>query len=177
MALALLLAFGTLFFYCAIRGEGGSEAMGVALTCLYLRYAAGARRPLLAGLFFSMATLTRTPLVFTGLFFVLETLCPGPGRWRSCGSSGGACGRWRARWGSLPRGPPARAAGAGYNLYCYGRVGEFGHAFLYNNRVNADIDRYGLFDLHYLTRNLEAAFLRCRGSRGGPCAWATTRTA
>ena len=34
----------------------------------------------LAGLFFSMATLTRTPLVFAGLFFVLEALCPGPDR-------------------------------------------------------------------------------------------------
>src|SRR5256886_9195681 len=37
-ALALLLAFGTLFFYCAIRGEVwfSAEVMGVALTCLYI---------------------------------------------------------------------------------------------------------------------------------------------
>ena len=81
-ALALLLCCGTLFFYCAIRGEVwfSAEVMGVAFTCLYLRFAVGARRPLLAGLFFAMATLTRTPLLFTGLFFLLEVLCPGPQR-------------------------------------------------------------------------------------------------
>jgi hypothetical protein len=46
-----------------------------------------------------------------------------------------------------------------YNVYRFGAPGEFGHAFLYNNRVNADIDTYGLFSLHYLPRNLQAAFL------------------
>jgi hypothetical protein len=161
-ALALLLAFGTLFFYCAIRGEVwfSAEVMGVALTCLYLRCAAAARRPLLAGLFFSMATLTRTPLVFTGLFFVLEALCPGPGRWAQLRQLGGRVRPVARSLGLFAAGAaPLALLAAGYNLYRYGRVGEFGHAFLYNNRVNADIDRYGLFDLHYLTRNLEAAFL------------------
>ena len=43
-----------------------AEIMGVGLTALYMRYSVRARRPLLAGLFFSMATLTRTPLVFAG---------------------------------------------------------------------------------------------------------------
>jgi hypothetical protein len=47
---------------------------------------------------------------------------------------------------------------------------EFGHGMLYNNRVNADISQYGLFNLHYLVslgatfrsghhENLKSAFL------------------
>ena len=161
-ALALLLGFGTLFFSCALRGEVwfSAEVMGVALTCLYLRCAVGARRPLLAGLLFSMATLTRTPLVFTGLFFVLEALLPGPDRRAQLGRLGE---RLRAALRPLALfaagAAPLALLAAAYNAYRFGRVGEFGHAFLYNNRVNADIDRYGLFDLHYLPRNLEAAFL------------------
>ena len=58
---ALLLGFGTLFFYAAIRGEVwfSAEVMGIALTALYLRNAVGARRPVLAG-----AVLERTLRLF-----------------------------------------------------------------------------------------------------------------
>jgi len=163
VALALLLAFGTLFFYCAIRGEVWftAEVMGVALTCLYARASLGARRPLLAGVLFSMAVLTRTPLLFSGLFFVLEALCPGPGR---LGQLRALPTRWREparRVGLFALGAlPLGALAAAYNVYRFGRAGEFGHAFLFDNRVNQDIDRWGLFDLHYLPRNLEAAFLK-----------------
>jgi len=164
IALALILAFGTLFFYCAIRGEVwfSAEVMGVVFTCLYARNAVRAHRPVLAGLFFSMATLTRTPLFFTGLFFVLEALCPGP---QSRLAQLKALGRdWKpaARkvglfaMGALPLGLLAAA----YNVYRFGRPSEFGHGFLFNNRVNTDIDRWGLFHWEYLPRNLEAAFLK-----------------
>ncbi|HEY8206415.1 MAG TPA: hypothetical protein VIG99_02965, partial [Myxococcaceae bacterium] len=80
--LTVLLGFGTVFFYCSIRGEVWftAEVMGVAFTCWYLRNAAGARKPLWAGLFYSMAVLTRTPLLFTGIFFAMEAVCPGPDR-------------------------------------------------------------------------------------------------
>ncbi|MFY1824649.1 hypothetical protein ACN47A_01925 [Myxococcus fulvus] len=164
VVLALTLAFGTLFFYCAIRGEVwfSAEVMGVALTCLYVRNALRARRPVLAGVFFSMATLTRTPLFFAGLFFVLEALCPGPeprlqqlkelGRhWRQAARKLGLFALGAAPLGLLA---------AGYNVYRFGRLSEFGHAYLFNNRVNVDIDRWGLFHWEYLGRNLEAAFLK-----------------
>ncbi|XXF79509.1 hypothetical protein P2318_07070 [Myxococcaceae bacterium GXIMD 01537] len=163
IALSLILAFGTLFFYCAIRGEVwfSAEVMGVGLTCLYVRNAVRAHRPVLAGLFFSMATLTRTPLVFAGLFFVLEALYPGPDRLAQLRAL-------RENWNPAARklglfalgAAPLAALAAAYNVYRFGRPGEFGHAFLFNNRVNVDIDRWGLFNLHYLPRNLEAAFLK-----------------
>jgi hypothetical protein len=164
IALALILAFGTLFFYCAIRGEVwfSAEVMGVAFTCLYARNAVRAHRPVLAGLFFSMATLTRTPLFFTGLFFVLEALCPGPGsrlaQLKALGQSWKPAARKVGLFalGAAPLGLLAAA----YNVYRFGRLSEFGHGYLFNNRVNTDIDRWGLFHWEYLPRNLEAAFLK-----------------
>ena len=161
--LAVLLGFGTLFLYCAIRGEVwfSAEVMGVALTCLYVRCSVEARRPFLAGLCFSMATLTRTPLVFSCVFFLLEALCPGPARAAQLRAVMAQPGPALRKLGLFALGAlPLAAAAAAYNLYRFGRVAEFGHAFLFNNRVNADIDRYGLFDLAYLPRNLEAAFLK-----------------
>ncbi len=172
--LALLLAFGTLFFYCAIRGEVWflAEVMGVGLTALYVRNATGARRPLLAGLFFSMATLTRTPLVFSGLYFLIELLAPGPtGRLAQLRAAFGREGleeRLRKLGWFVAGAAPLGLAAAGYNFHRFGRFSEFGHAFLFNNRVNADIDRYGLFDLTYLGRNLEAAFLKLPRLVSGP---------
>ena len=161
---SLLLGFGTVFFYAAIRGEVwfSAEVMGIALTALYLRNAVGARRPLLAGVFWSMAVLTRTPLFFTGLFFFLELAAPERGArgaqlrafFKAPGPKLKALGRFVA--GAAPLGVLA----AGYNLVRFGSLTEFGHRFLFNNRVNHDIDTFGLFNLHYLTRNLDAAFLK-----------------
>ncbi|MCP3101946.1 hypothetical protein LZ198_24060 [Myxococcus sp. K15C18031901] len=172
IALALVLAFGTLFFYCAIRGEVwfSAEVMGVALTCLYVRNAANARRPVLAGVFYSMATLTRTPLVFAGLFFVLEALCPGPEN--RLGQLKALARDWKPaarKLGLFALGAaPLAVLAAAYNVYRFGRPGEFGHAFLYNNRVNVDIDRWGLFHWEYLGRNLQAAFLKLPSLSGSP---------
>lgn len=161
---ALLLGFGTLFFYAAIRGEVwfSAEVMGTALTALYLRNAVGARRPLLAGLCWSMAVVTRTPLFFTGLFFLLEVAAPERERrleqlrrfFKDPGAKLQPLGRFIA--GAAPLGLLA----IGYNLLRFGSVTEFGHKFLFNNRVNCDIDTFGLFHPHFLARNLDAAFLR-----------------
>ncbi|MET0405628.1 MAG: hypothetical protein ABW123_24630, partial [Cystobacter sp.] len=171
VALALLLAFGTLFFSASIRGEVwfSAEVMGVMFTCLYARNAIRAHRPVLAGLFFSMATLTRTPLLFTGLLFVLEAVCPGPDRLSQLKSLKAHWQPVADRLGRFVLGaaPLGMLAGA-YNVYRFGQWGEFGHRFLYNNRVNADIDRLGLFNLAYLPRNLEAAFLKLPGLVGSP---------
>ncbi len=164
IALALLLCFGTVFFYCAIRGEVwfSAEVMGVAFTCLYARNALRARRPLLSGLFFSMAVLTRTPLLFTGLFFLIEVLAPTRGKrfeeLQAVSKNLPAVGR---KLGLFAAGAaPLAIVGALFNQVRFGSVGEFGHRFFYENRVNADIDSLGLFNLAYLTRNLDAAFLK-----------------
>lgn len=163
-ALTALLGAGTLFFYAAIRGEVwfSAEVMGVAFTALYVRASVRAHRPLLAGLYWAMAVLTRTPLFFTGIFFVMEAVSP---------TRGERLAEWRAffksprqalgRLGFFALGAaPLGLAAMAWNRARFGSALEFGHRFLYDNRVNADIDTWGLFSFHYLARNLDAAFLK-----------------
>ncbi len=159
---AALLAFGTLFFYAAIRGEVwfSAEVMGVGLTALYLRCALQARRPLLAGLFWSMAVLTRAPLLFTGVFFVLEVVAPRRGGRLQQVRDFFKKPDWRPLLRFAAGAAPLGLLAALYNHARFGRFTEFGHRFFYNNRVNADIDQYGLFHPHFLARNLDAALLK-----------------
>jgi len=163
VVLALTLGFGTLFFSCAIRGEVWflAEVLGVLLTVLYLQAALQARHPGRAGVLYSMATLTRTPLLFTAVFFVLEAACPGPDRRSQLRDVLRAPGPALRRLGLFAAGAAPLALLAGwYNFVRFGSPADFGHRFLYNNRVNADIDAHGLFSLAYLPRNLQAAFLK-----------------
>lgn len=161
LAWAAILGFGTLFFSCAIRGEVWftAEIMGVALTALYLLTAHRARHPLLAGLFYSMATLTRTPLVFAAAFFVIETFFP-DGKLRLADLATDARAKLQKLALFIVGALPLALAHMAFNFARFGSVSEFGHRFFWNNRVNADIAQYGLFDWHYLPRNISAAFLK-----------------
>jgi hypothetical protein len=162
LLLAGVLGFGTLLFSCTIRGEVWffAEVLGVVLTCLYVWAATGAARPMLAGVLWSMATLTRTPLVFTGLFFLLEVLTPGPtGRLQQLREALRNPRPWLKPVLSFAAGAaPLALLAMAFNIARFGSPGDFGHRFLYDNRVNADIDAHGLFSPVYLARNLEAAF-------------------
>ncbi len=162
VSLALLFCFGSLFASIAIRGEVwfSAEVLGVVFTCLYLLCAVEAKQPLGAGVFWSMAVVTRAPLFFTGVFFVLEAVAHQPShRWQQL--KGLFAPAHRKKLGLFALGAaPLGLWAAWLNATRFGSVTEFGHRFLFNNRVNADIDTYGLFHPHYLLRNLEAAFLR-----------------
>jgi hypothetical protein len=160
---ALIYGFGTLAWTCGIRGEVWytAETVGVTLTLLYLHAAVEARHPVLAGLAVACAAITRTPLAFSAIFFVFEALCPDrpvePG-----------CLRDRARWRlALPRLVPFLVAivavaipMAWANHVRFGSFTEFGHSHLFANRVNQQIQQYGLFNYVFLERNLHAAFTR-----------------
>jgi hypothetical protein len=134
----------------------------VGLTALYLRFAVAAHRPVLAGLVWSMAVMTRTPLFFTGLFFVMEVLVPVKGQRLSDLMAFFKTPKSKLKpllkfaVGAAPLG----LLGAVWNQVRFGSPTEFGHRFFFNNRVNADIDAFGLFHPHYLSRNLDAAFLK-----------------
>jgi len=163
VAFALIYGFGTLAWSCGIRGEVWftAETMGVTLTLLYLHAALGTRHPVLAGLAVGCATITRTPLAFSAVFFLCEALSPdAPLEWRTLRDAQ----RWRA---ALPRLLPYAAAiiavavpMAWINFARFGSVMEFGHSHLYANRVNPQIRRYGLFHYAFLERNLHDAFTR-----------------
>jgi len=159
LALALFLGFGTVHFYACLRGEVWftAQTMGVTLTCLYLLFAHQARRPFLAGLALACASLTRTPIAFAFVFFVHELLCPGGHFDRDVLGE---------RLGSTLRAGLGFAAPllvfAGVMMWLnwvrFADPFEFGHAHLWNNRVNAWVTKYGLFHPHYLLQNLKAAF-------------------
>ena len=145
---ALLFGFGSLAWTCAIRGEVWytAETVGVTLTLLYLLAAHEAKHPLAAGLAVGCAAITRTPLAFSAVFFVLEA-------WRRDD---------RARRLLLFS---AAVVGVGLpmaamNFARFGSITEFGHSHLYANRVNQQIQQFGLFHYAFLERNLHAAFTR-----------------
>jgi hypothetical protein len=162
-AFALIFGFGTLAWTCGIRGEVWytAETVGVTLTLLYLLASLEARHPILAGLCVACASITRTPLAFSAVFFLLEALSPdGPVDWAKLRDPA----RWRK---ALPRLVPYVAAivavaipMAWANDVRFGSFGEFGHSHLYANRVNQQIQQYGLFHYAYLERNLHSAFTK-----------------
>ena len=164
--LSLIFGFGTLAWSCAIRGEVWftAETIGVTMTLLYLHAALGAEHPVLAGLFVACAAITRTPLAFSAIFFLLETLFPGElslGRLHQTFND--PVQRSAALKKLLLFAAPillVAAPTAYMNQVRFGSPTEFGHSHLYSNRVNAQIQRYGLFHYQFLERNLHAAFTR-----------------
>ena len=170
-ALALLFAFGTVAFSCSIRGEVWftAEVLGVTATWLYLLAAHRAAHPVAAGVAWSFAAITRTPLVFSALFFLAEVMSGG-GRLGEAVQRGAT---WRdpARWRKVALfaagAAPLLAFAAWANWERFGSPLDFGHAHFWNNRVNADVGRWGLFSLHYLPKQLHAAFTSLPRLEGG----------
>lgn len=154
-------AFGSVYFYSAIRGEVWFTAhvVGVGLTLLYVLLARRAKHPVLAGLVFGCAVLTRANLAYAFVFIVFEALAP-EGRvfpWRQLAS--------RVRRALVPlalfglAGAAVLSLGLWMNYERFGVATEFGHALLHNNRVNERVREWGLFHPHYLPGNIKSAFL------------------
>ena len=164
---ALVFAFGTLAWSCAIRGEVWftAETLGVTLTLLYLLSAVGARHPIRAGFFVACAAITRAPLAFSAIFFVFESLSEeralGFQQLREAVRDPVRRGRILQKL-ALFAAPIAAVAApmAWMNQARFGSWTEFGHSHLYANRVNQQIQQYGLFSYQFLERNLHAAFTR-----------------
>ena len=91
VALALLFALGTVYFFSAEQGTVwyAAHVVGAGLAALYLLFALEAERPLAAGVMLSFGFLTRPPLLFAAALFLLEAwrVCAGPQRvdWRRLG--------------------------------------------------------------------------------------------
>ena len=159
--LALLFGFGTLAWYCCIRGEVWftAETIGVTLTCAYLLAAHRAAHPFLAGLFLALGAATRTPIVFATPFFLGELVIPnGQFSWNDLKDRRYAVIRSLSLFilASIIVGLPF----LWMNYERFGDWSEFGHRHLFNNRVNDQIAHYGLFSYQFLERNLHDAFTR-----------------
>ena len=169
--LAILYAFGTVYFFTAVEGTVWYAAMVVAsaASALFVLFALDAERPLLAGAMIACAYLSRPPAVWMALLFALEaarvSLRDGPpleGPWTR-----------RARdllrrldWGPLARryalfALPILAAFAFVawtNWTRYGRASPiyFDHVYL-SVAWRARMAKWGMLNYHFLAKNLGVA--------------------
>ena len=172
LQLALLFAFGTVYFYTAIQGTVwfAAHVVGIGLTALFVLFALDLERPVLAGLMLGCMFLTRTTTLLLGAFFVFELIRVSYTR-RSLEplpSSGtleerlritfkGVDWKWaasRVLLFALPvTGALLLASWMNYTRFHDPRPWAFGHEYL-TVGWQARIRRWGLFSYHFLPRNL-----------------------
>lgn len=145
--LTALLAFGSVFFFSAVQGRVWFTAhvVAVLLATCFVWASVEASRPVLAGIFLGLAVGTRPPMLFMAPLFLWEV-------WR-----GDAKLRVRRLVAFAIPVAIIGAVLAWYNLARFGELGEFGHSYLVV-RQQTQMEKYGLFDLHYFGRNLAVAF-------------------
>lgn len=162
LLLAGAFAFGSVYFFSAEQGTVwyAAHVVGAALAALYLLTALDAERPLLAGVALALGFATRTPLLFAFPLFLLELL-----RVRHPGGLS-ALVAGTAAWRELDRRGFARdlalfalPVGAVLGLTFWHNAARFGDPFEVGYRYldvvwRARIEKWGLFDFHYLARNL-----------------------
>jgi hypothetical protein len=146
-----IFAVGSVYFFVAVQGTVwfAAHVAATVFICLHLLFAFGARRPLLAGLTLGLAFLCRPATLLLGVFFIVEAIGASKRRERTLLRSISAF--------ALPLGIIGLAA-MGHNLARFGDPLEFGHRFL-QVRWRDRIETWGLFDVHYLPRNLTVFFL------------------
>lgn len=157
VALSLLFGFGSVYFFSSVQGTVWYAAHVVAavLTALYLLFALGAEHALLAGACLGLGFATRTPLLLAASLFVFESFRVSRVR------AGGARLLRRYAWGKLLSKlalfslPVAVVIGLTlwHNAARFGDPWEVGYRYL-NVAWSKRIAKWGLFDYHYLGRNL-----------------------
>lgn len=152
-----LFFFGTVSWYCGIRGAVWFTAltMGVTFHLAFLLAAQDARRPWLAGLLLGLGVATRVPLLFGAIFLPLEAFFP-RGVWLG---GRGAAGMRDALGKVVAFAVPAGLIGLGlawFNDARWGSPTEFGHRYLLEG-TRGPIREHGLFAWHFLNHNLSAA--------------------
>jgi hypothetical protein len=172
LQLALLFAFGTVYFFTAVQGTVwfAAHVIGIGLAAMFVLWALDAQRPILAGLMLGCMFLTRTTTLLLGAFFVLElirvsytrrTLEPLPvdGTFgeRIQKTLAGVDWSWftkRALLFAMPvMGCLLLASWMNYVRFHDWHPWAFGHEYLtvgWQTRIR----RWGLFSYHFLPRNL-----------------------
>ncbi len=201
LALTALFAFGSAYYYTAVQGTVwfAAHVVVVPLIALYLLFSLGARRPLAAGLCLGMCFMTRPTTLLLGIVFVVEALAAS-----RVSREGGdeldedasaarhvleflrdvspALALQKLLLFALPLAAVGGIA-AWFNAARFDSPLEFGHNYL-TIRWRGRIDKWGLFNYHYLSKNL-AVFLAAlpwlsasapylRISRHGLALWLTT---
>ncbi len=175
VALALLYAFGTVYFFTAVEGTVWFAAMVVAsgLLALYLLFALDAERPLLAGAMMGCLYLTRPPVLLASVLFALEALRvsaadPPP---LEAGDDDSPLGLWRAYlrsvdWRALTRRCALFAAPVlvAFALTTWMNWTRYGRAtpFFFDHELltvawRGRMAKWGMLNYHYLAKNLGIA--------------------
>ncbi len=155
--LVAALGFGTVFFFAAVQGKVWFTAhvVGVVFALIYAWASVEAKHPWLAGIALACAATTRTPMAFMFPLFIFEA-------WRMAQHVRHDRAAFTRQLGAtlvrfvLPVVVGALAAAA-YNYVRFTSFTEFGHTYL-DVRQQQQIERFGLFSVHYLARNLAVAF-------------------
>ena len=199
LSLCALFAFGSAYYYTAVQGTVWFAAHVVAapLIVLFVLWSLGARRPLLAGLALGLAWATRASTFGLGLFFVIEALSAARPPLPAATDDEATPLLVAARWLRGVQWQRALLKLALFAVPCLIVVGislwlnqlrfddpfEVGYRYL-RIRWSGRIDKWGLFNYHYLSKNL-AVFLAAlpwfsasepylRISRHGLALWLTT---
>lgn len=151
--LVALFGLSTAHFWCSVLGQVWFTAliMGVTCTLLYVLCSLDARHPFLAGVFCALAFSTRTPLLFTSIFFFLFVLFPG-GKVLQKEHLGAAVKKLALFC------TPCLVAGISLmvmNKIRFDSYSEFGHTYLAAGQLQR-IQEHGLFAYHFLSINLTA---------------------
>lgn len=163
LLLTALFALGTPFYYASVQGTVwfAAHVVTCALCAIYLLHATQARRPWLAGCALGLAFMTRGPtLVPLALFFVVQALqvarlpgTPAPERLSQLPTGLDL----RRAFGLLLRFSipliAVLAIAMWMNAARFDDPFEFGHSHL-QIRWRSRIETWGLFNYHYLGRNL-----------------------
>lgn len=168
-----LFAFGTVYFFSAVIGEVwyAAHVVGVALTCFYVLASLQGKHPFWAGLCLGCGFVSRTPLLFTFPLIALTLL----ERHRKATDLDGNAPSNAVRFGfawlrDYLKNTEWRGLCKSYLLValpivCIVAIAmlfnaarfddpfEFGHTYL-NVRWTERIQRWGLFNYHFISRNL-----------------------
>lgn len=174
LLLALLFAFGSVYFFTAEQGTVwfAAHVVGTAIAALYVLAALDAAHPALAGFLVGVGFMTRAPLLYALPLFVFEalrvssgTLAHEPLDAREQGPKAWLA-RMRSLWARVDRGRFLRlalafavplgavlAVAAWYNRARFGASFEFGYRYL-TVLWRPRMEKWGLFSYHYLGKNL-----------------------
>ncbi len=173
LVLTALFAFGSVFFFVSVQGSVwfSAHVVASALLVLYVLSGLGAARPVLAGLCLGLCVACRPTTLLAGIWFVVEALrahrrSPAVAERAVVGEEvhplvravrwvQGADLRLASRQLALFVLPLSCVLGLllWFNAARFDDPFSFGHEYL-QIRWKARIDRYGLFDFHYLSKNL-----------------------
>ncbi len=162
-ALALLFAFGSVYFFTAVQGTVwfAAHVVGAALVTLYVLCALDADRPWLAGLLVGLGFMTRSPLLFAAPLFLYEAVRVSV-RDGATLATGSFASRIRAVNHRKALGlvvsfavplVAVLAVALWHNRLRFGSPFDFGYEYL-QITWRPRMEKWGLFHYHYLARNL-----------------------